>query len=196
MTRTLLGTILAAALVVIAPGVASARSNTHGDPAGDVWTTNVDTSVLDPTATDSDVRQIYMAHRKRMVSTIMTVRSIGTNGGTLPDAFSFKFINGKGLMVVMRVYSNNHILVTRINKKGNSVPYRCKGVKFAVNPVSARAAINFPRKCVGSPKLLRLEAYAYSNDAALAPYADDAYGPFSPTDGAHRVGTSPWLKRG
>jgi hypothetical protein len=204
MTRTLLGMVLVASLLVGFPGSASARSFTHTDPAGDVWSRESQGSAPaqpSPLSTDSDVRQVTVQHRPRLVVVSMTVRTMDAQGGPGTDQAHFEFITRGHKTVVMDLTSDNSLIIRRLRYK-NGDPFlewhRCPSARSTSDKASGRRTIVFPRKCVYSPRRLRVRAWALNiaGSRGEIAYSDDAYGPYAPNDGVHRPGTSPWLRRG
>lgn len=198
MTRTLLGTVLAATLLIGFPGAAGAQSNVHSDPAGDVWSDHYQgTFTPAPSSTDSDIRQVVVQHRKRLVFVAMTTTTIDAQGGPGTDQVRFEFISRGNRRMVMYLTSDNGLTVYRARKNGTlDYWYRCRAARSTADRVSGRRTITFPRKCIGSPRRLRVLASTWSTSyGPQTRYTDDGYGPYG-IDGVHRPGSSPWLKRG
>jgi hypothetical protein len=202
MKRALLGAVAAALLVLTVPAAASAQTRVHTDPANDVWYTGQETIAHAPAGSAPDIRRVYFAHGRHLVRAIVTVNAINPDGGTLPDFFGFSFVNKRGLRVEMSLGSDD-VLSVRKYRHGHLVGTGCRGVRHAVNPVSRRAAVTFPRTCVGSPRYLRLSADVTGFGPAFWPgsegltgsYADDGYSRTRPGDTSPTVHHSKWTKR-
>jgi hypothetical protein len=192
--RSLLAVVLAAGLVTLAPGAAHAERAYYADTGGDVWSHRGGVSTQEPAHTDGDVSSVIVNHRRRTVRMVMSVVTIDADGGSRykPTLFRFSLINGRGLVKVFDLNQDNHLRVRRL-AHGSYSATRCRWVHHSVDKRADRVFVTVPRSCMGSPKVVRLEAAVVDWDRSGVGYVDDAYTPYD-TTGRTR-GSSPWVKR-
>jgi hypothetical protein len=185
MRRIGLGLLTAFLILASTPALASASSNTHPDPVGDTWVAPCQgdycgPDVLGPpTLKNGDITRTYFAHNRYRIRIVMTARDANTTA-------AFDITNGRGQTLSIFHSSDNSVLVRAV-RHGTFYPSRCTGVRHAVNLSAGTWALSVPRSCLHRPRIIRLEASTGD---------DDAYSRFSPNDGEHERGTSPWLRRG
>jgi hypothetical protein len=183
MRRLVLGLLAALLVLASSPALASARSTTHKDPAGDTWVTEGEEGDINvpgpPTLTNGDITRVYLNHRRHVIRIIMTAREVHTTA-------QFDITNGRGQTLSVTLGADNSLGVRTI-RHGSFYPSACTGIRHAVNVDAGTWALTVPRRCLHHPRLVRLRAFTA---------VDDAYTKFAPDDGLHDPGASPWVRRG
>jgi hypothetical protein len=183
MRRLALGLLVAFLVLVSIPALASARSATHTDPAGDTWVMPCDECDVNvpgpPTLTNGDIRRVFLAHQRHVIRIIMTARQVHTTA-------QFDITNGRGQALSVSLGADNSLGVRTI-RHGTFYPSTCTGIRHAVNVDAGTWAVTVSRRCLHHPRKVRLRAFTA---------VDDAYTKFAPDDGLHEPGTSPWVRRG
>jgi hypothetical protein len=166
-TRTLAALTSAAALTVAGMSPASAALWAHDDAVGDVetytytWDNKGNETVSGPNPspanTNTDITRVTVRHGARRLVLSTALRDITTNSGAV--VYNIRTDN-RAYAVQQRLGTDRSLMAFDFSRL-NGDPIRCSGVRRSVDRTTEKAVVSIPRRCLGRPRWVRVEAHAF-----------------------------------
>jgi hypothetical protein len=167
---------IAAAALVLAPGIAHADTLTKADKAGDVLksaTTGGGADTVDPTRANGDITRSIITHGPSNVKVKLVHRDL-SKVGRIITIISIKTDKAKNFrrFEIVAAPGKYYGVVTVHTKAGKKVSCKTtRKVDYAANST----LLVIPRKCLGNPRWVRVGAGVVSTDDGFTTlYGDDA----------------------
>lgn len=199
--RPVLAAALAGAILFATPlATASAQTNVHRDPSGDVAAVDLETGTTtpQPDVAAGDIVASSASYTRHALYASESFRKLPSGDDVAIHVFQIGGSNGV-LEEISVLVSSGHS-AQEYERGNHHAPKRCHGLTHYVDYAAKRVSIRVPRSClrsaakvhVASGTIRATDASAGSDDDVL--YLDDARSTGVRSDGNLRW--TPWLRRG